>query len=359
MAKLFGKKYTRTELLKHMGDVSQVGGVRLSVLKNGSENGVEVADISTGAGLRFTITFSRGMDISFAEYKGVPLCWVSPTGVVGPEFFEPEGLGGLRSFFGGLLTTCGLTYVGSPCVDGGKTLGLHGRVANTPAKNIYADGEWKNDDYIISVRGKMKEACVMGENVQLTREIKTKLGEKRLWINDTVENLGYEKTEHMLLYHINLGFPIVDRDSRFYSSSKEVVPRADSESEKHRSEYNVFTSPLPGVIENVFYHRVKPDKTGQATACIVNEALNDGTGLGVYIKYSPKELPNLGQWKMLRQGSYVVGIEPANCKVDGRDQARKDGTLKFIQPGEKKEYHLEIGVLSTKKEIEEIKNSLK
>jgi len=359
MVKLFGKEYTRKELLKHMGDISQVAGVRLSELKNGNEKGVEVADFNTGAGLRFTVAFSRGMDISYAEYRSTPLCWVSSTGVVNPGFFEPEGLGWLRSFSGGLLTTCGLTYVGGPCVDEGKPLGLHGRVCHIPARNVCADGYWENDEYIMFARGKMKETSVMGENVQLTREIKTKLGEKRLWITDTVENLGYSKTEHMVLYHINIGFPILNEGSRLYSPTTEITPRQDSESEKHKNEYNVFSAPVQGVIENVFYHKVNADKDGNVLVCLVNETLNDNNGLGVYVKYSPEELPNLTQWKMMGQGSYVVGIEPANCKVDGRGQARKDGTLKFLNPGKKKEYKLELGVLSTKKEIEEIKKSIK
>jgi len=358
MAKLFGKKYTRKELLKHVGDISQLAGVRLSELKNGNEKGVSVADFNTGAGLRFTVVLDRGMNISFAEYKGIPLCWVSSTGVVNPGFYEPEGLGWLRTFNGGLLTTCGLTYLGSPCVDEGKNLGLHGRISHIPAKNVCVEGNWKNDDYIMSARGNMRETSVMGENIQLTREIKTNLGEKKLWINDTVENLGYSKTEHMHLYHINIGYPVVANGSRWYSSSSQVIPR-DSISEKNKNEYNVFSEPLQDVIENVFYHKVKTDKNGNTCVYIINETLNDNNGFGVYVKYSPKQLPELVQWKMMRQGSYVVGIEPAICRVGGRDQARKEGTLKFLDSYEKKEYQLEIGMVTSRKEIEEIKKNVK
>ena len=52
MATLFGKSYTKGELLQYVGDVSQVGGVRLKTLGNGPERGVRVADFDTGSGFR-------------------------------------------------------------------------------------------------------------------------------------------------------------------------------------------------------------------------------------------------------------------------------------------------------------------
>jgi hypothetical protein len=48
---------------------------------------------------------------------------------------------------------------------------------------------------------------------------------------------------------------------------------------------------------------------------------------------------------MLGQGEYVVGLEPGNCLVLGRAEERKSGRLQFLEPGEIREYHLELGVL--------------
>lgn len=67
-----------------------------------------------GSGLSFNVLTGRGMGISSADYKGNSLCWLSSTGEVAPEYYEPETTGWLRSFYGGLLATCGLTYVGGP-----------------------------------------------------------------------------------------------------------------------------------------------------------------------------------------------------------------------------------------------------
>jgi hypothetical protein len=45
-------------------------------------------------------------------------------------------------------------------------------------------------------------------------------------------------------------------------------------------------------------------------------------------------------------------LEPANCLVEGRDKDRARGILQFLQPGEQREYLLEIGVLANNAEID-------
>src|ERR1051326_1959810 len=101
MAELFGRRWTRSELLARVGDVSQVGGARLVPLAEGPEAGVAVAEVRTGSGFAFAVLPGRGMDIGFAEYRGVPLCWRSSTGEVAASHYEPEGDGWLRGFRGG------------------------------------------------------------------------------------------------------------------------------------------------------------------------------------------------------------------------------------------------------------------
>lgn len=353
MAKLYGKEWSRLDLLRRIGDISQIAGAKSYILNDGNEKGVHSVDIRTGSGFSFTVTPDRGMDITYAEYNGQPLCWRSATGDVHPSFYEPEGLGWLRSFYGGLVTTCGMTYAGAPCVDEGRELGLHGRISNTPAKNVYIDGEWRGDNYIIWIQGKVREASVFGENIQLTRKIWANLGESRFFIHDIVENLGFETIPHMYLYHINGGFPAVDTDSLLISTSKSAIPR-DEEAEVGKERYYIFEKPTAGFKEKVYYHDMAVDKDGYAYSALVNKAFNNGQGFGFYVKYLKSQLPRFIEWKMNGEGTYVVGMEPANCLVEGRDKERQRGTLQFLQPGERSEYIIEIGVLPSIKEIEEL-----
>lgn len=358
MAKLFGEDFTRDKLMKRIGNIWQVGGVKAYELTDGREKGVEVIEFRTGNGFSFRVLPGRCMDISLAEYKGVPLSWCSQTGEVAPEYYEPEGLGWLRSFYGGLLVTCGLRNVGVPCEDEGEELGLHGRASNIRASNVSADGEWRGDDYVMWAGGKVKEARVFGENLCLTRRIEARLGDVSFTVHDIVENLGHEPAPHMILYHVNGGFPAVDEGSELISQTIEASPR-DEEAEKEKEKYNRFLPPTAGFKERCYFHDMKPGKDGNVTVALVNKKFGNGQGFGFYLSYSKKELPYFVEWKMNGEGTYVVGIEPANVLVEGKKTAREKGNLQFLEPGEKAEYHLEIGVLPSNKEISALEKKIK
>lgn len=358
MAKLFGEEFTRERLMKRIGNVSQVGGVKTSELKDGREKGMEMIEFRTGSGFNFRVLPGRCMDISFAEYNGIPLCWCSPTGEVVPEYYKERGLGWLRSFYGGLLVTCGLCQIGQPCEDEGEELGLHGRISNIRAENVSADGEWRGDDYVMWAAGRMAEATVFGENLCLRRRIESRLGDMCFTVHDIVENLGHETVPHMILYHINGGFPVVDEGSELISASLKAVPR-DEEAEKEKEQYNKFLPPTPGFKERCYYHDIQPDEEGIITVALANKRFENGQGFGFYVSYPKKELPHFVEWKMNGEGTYVVGVEPGNALVEGRSVERKEGRLQFLEPGEKREYHLTIGVLPSNKEISALEEGIR
>ena len=121
MPSLFGRVIGRNDLLKRVGDLSQVAGIRMMTLADGPERGVRIADARTGSGLRFQVTLDRGMDLSVAEYPRVPLAFRTPVGDAHPALFESEGRGWLRTFAGGLMTGCGMTSAGAPSSTEGRT----------------------------------------------------------------------------------------------------------------------------------------------------------------------------------------------------------------------------------------------
>ena len=350
MATIFGQEYSKDELLKRVGDINQLGGVTATEFVDGKARGVRAAEFNTGSGLRFTVLPDRGLDISTADYCGRSLCWRSSTGVTHPAYYEPEGLGWLRGFYGGLLTSCGLSYIGAPDVDQGKELGLHGRISNIPASNVAMDGEWEGDDYVMWVQGKVQESAVFQENLVLTRKIWARLGENRFFIDDCVENLGYQKTEHMMLYHINGGFPVVDGGSKIIAPFLNTTPRTD-EARQGLERFATFQEPTPGFQEQVFYHDVQADEYGYVYSALINKGFQQGEGFGFYLKYPKEQLPVLIEWKMNGEGNYVVGMEPGTNIVDGRSLERKEGRLIMMDPGESRLYNLEIGVLSGQEEI--------
>jgi hypothetical protein len=342
MVELFGRRWTRAELLEHVGDISQVGGARLLAFADGPEAGVAVAQVRTGSGFAFTVLPGRGMDLGFAEYRGMPLCWRSPTGEVGAAFYEPEGEGWLRGFPGGLMVTCGLTTAGWASIDQGVPLPLHGRASYLAARNVHVDGDWESDDeYVMWVQGRTRETVVFGEDVRLTRRVWARLGESRLFIDDVVENLGHATVPHMLAYHMNAGFPMLDDGCELISStSAEQVEPMIEEYAYAQPDWPRYGPPRADWKATVMVHRPRADADGWAQTTLLNRRL----GLSLYVKQRPEQLPFLWQWKQLGQGAYVAGIEPANCFGRGRADDRARGTLRFLEPGQRQTYNLELGV---------------
>ena len=351
MVQLYGRSWTQRELLKHVGSLSQVGGVRQNMLQEGNARGVRTAEFETGTGFAFNVLLDRGMDIAAAKYRGSSLAWEATPGPVHPAYFEKDGLGWLRTFHGGLVATCGMTYAGAPCTDEGQELGLHGRISHTPAANVWTDGMWRDDEYEMWARGRMRETVVFGENITLTRRVWARLGESRLFIRDIVVNEGFQMTPHMMLYHCNFGFPLLAEGTELIAPSKEVTPR-DEVAVPGLDAHARYEAPIDGYAEQCFYHDMAAAPDGYVTLVIANRAFNNGQGLGAYIRYRQAELPRFTQWKMVCAGTYVTGLEPANCWVEGRDKDRARGILQFLEPGEEREYLLEIGVLANNAEIE-------
>jgi hypothetical protein len=351
MARLFGKTYTREQLLRRVGDVAQVGGPRAIELQDGNQRGVRAVDCATGTGFQFTVLLDRGMDIGPASYCGKPLAWYSMAGPVHPSFYEPQGLGFLRSFHGGLLCTCGLTWCGAPCTDEGEELGLHGRASHIPARHVGMDAEWQGDDYVFSVKGSVREASVFGTNVVLTRTIRSSLGANALTVEDVVRNDGFEPAPLMLLYHINGGFPVVDKGAELIAPTRKTKP-LDERAASQPDRYAVMDAPTHGVPEACTAHAMAAGRDGKVVVALVNRELDDG--FGYYVEYDRRQLPHFTEWKMMGEGMYVVGTEPSTMPLMPRDQLRKRGKLECLEPGEERRVALEIGVVNSARQVRAI-----
>lgn len=351
MAKLFGKTYARSQLLRRVGDISQLGGTRLVELQDGNLRGVRAVDFATGTGFQFTVLLDRGMDIGAASHCGRSLVWHGSPGPVHPAWHEPEGLGFLRTFHGGLLCTCGLTYAGAPCTDQGEALGLHGRVSHIPARQVCLDAAWDGDDYVFWVKGSVRETAVFGPNLVLTRTVTARLGEDRLLVEDHIANEGFEPTPLMVLYHVNGGFPLVDRGAELLAPTTALEPVTDyaaSIADRHAE----VSAPRPGIEEACYRHTLAADADGKVVVALVNRRLGDG--FGYYLEYSRDELPHFTEWKMMGAGTYVVGTEPCIMPLASRADLRGQGALPMLGPGDSRRIRLEIGVLTSARHIRAI-----
>ena len=352
---IYGKKYTVNDLRRRVGNMDQIAGIRTVLLDDGNERPARAAIIHTGTGLEVTVLLDRGLDIPSASLNGKAMGWRSTTGDVAPQYFEAEGLRWLRSYFGGLVTTCGMTHVGAPRPESALLgNGLHGRIGNLPARNIKIEQEWKDGKYLLSVTGTMRETVVFGENLTLTRTVSTALGERCFRIHDVITNEGFNHTKYMFLYHCNIGWPALDAGSQMLSPSRFVAPR-DAEAEDGKENWAKMDPPIHAYREKCYYHDMEPAKDGTVTVALVNDSFAKGNGFGVYVKYNKNQLPRFVEWKQMGEQDYVIGFEPCNCGVEGRQIDEELGLLHTIKAGESKTFDLEFGAIVTEQELKAFK----
>ena len=343
---LYGRTWTRREIEARVGRIEQIGGLRRFQWREGLETGSEQIQVRTGGGLTYYVSPSRALDISLAEFGGVPLSWQSANGDVHPAYYDFQGIEWLRTAVGGLLMTCGLSYVGAPGLDQGQPYGLHGRVHHLPASHVSLDGHWEGDEYLMEIAGTVQETQIFGENIRLTRRIRSKLGQNSLQLIDLVENVGFEPTPHMILYHFNFGFPLLSQETTIQFPSNRVVPRDEG---VPVDDFDRWPAPEAGFQERVYYHQEMENGPVRATIHNPNFPVGGGNSkpLTLTLNWSTRQLPKLVQWKMAGAGVHVLGIEPANCYVEGRAVEREQGTLEFLEPGESRKYELALEVQAT------------
>jgi galactose mutarotase-like enzyme len=215
-------------------------------------------------------------------------------------------------------------------VDDGVALGQHGRVSGIPARVTRCDVV--GDDLLIE--GVIRQSSVFGENLVLRRRIRAAIGGTAIDLHDEVTNEGPQPSPHMMMYHANVGWPLVDETSVLEVPSSDIVPR-DPIAASGRDRWNRFESPTADRRDEVSVHGF--DSAGPVVAVMSNPR----HGLRLEVGFDTRQLPWLCEWKFMRENTYVVGIEPVNSPATGgRAQARADGQLPMLHPGETVAYDI-------------------
>ena len=361
MPELYGKQYSKDQLLEYVGHISQIGGVQLSTFGDGPQRGVRYLEFRTGTGFNFKVCIDRGMDVCACEYQGLSLGLVPPTHFPGPWYFEDQaGFGWLRTAMGGLVNSCGLLHIGNPeeadishyrfPARQKERYGVHDRIALTPGKLKYYGERWDGDECWIEAEGELIQAQVYGENLRLTRKYSTQLGESKFLMHDVVENCGYSPTTHMLLYHINLGFPFVSKGAEFIAPfSPQSPPLVLAGKENIKKEPKI-GDPQSHLELHVLQHSLLQEDDGSVPIAFINQGLNQDSGLGIFIIYNGKEFPCFIESRQICIGHNSVSLEPCTNGFN-REELERGDKLIVLDPGEKREYHLEIGILDGKDAI--------
>lgn len=321
----------RSDLRARIGAMSQLARIDSYEVANGSAFGTRRIRMVTGGGLDLDFLPDRALDIGHLTFRGVPIPWISAVDFVSPHQFETEGTEWLRTFSGGMLATCGLDTFGPASEDTGKWYPMHGRVGALPSTVV----ETSLDQGVLTVRGEVHQAKVFGENLVLRRTYTAVLGGSTLHIRDTVTNESSTDAGHMMLYHFNLGWPLLDESAVLEIPSKTTTPR-DERAIAGLESWQTIEPPQLGFSEQVYFHEAHP---GNGLAVVDNPNLD----LRLEIQFSTQTLPGLFHWKMADYGHYVMGLEPSNTHhVHGHQTAREASVLPILLPGESVEYEIDL-----------------
>lgn len=311
----------------YIGHPLQLYGVREMRLVGGRADGMRILSVRNGKGLEFEISLDRCGDICRLSFMGENIGYLSPCGYVAPQYYDGVKNGFLKSFTAGFLTTCGLTAVGTPQNDVGEELPLHGTVSNIPCDSWYSYEE--NNE--LHIRITVRDAVMFAHKLILEREIICSLDKNEIRLIDRIRNVNFESTPLEVLYHCNIGYPLLSEDAQVNIPSSEVIPR-NSHAADGITECCIMEKPCSGYEEKCYYHKMN------GKSCV--SVFNKNIGKKLSIHYDTTELPYFVEWKMMGECEYVLGLEPANCLPDGRADMREKGLLEFLGPNEEKIHQL-------------------
>lgn len=270
----------------------QIASLRRYTLSEGRERGLDVIDCDNGK-LRFLLNVSKACDIMQLYHKGQNLSFISKNGFTLRE--TPFS----ARFEGGMLYTCGLDSVG-----GREGYAVHGTLHNIPAEIIRA----RCDEEGITVEALIRDTALFGKHLVLRRRIHTPIGGDTVTLEDTLLNEGYLPEDYCVLYHFNLGYPLLDEGARIEADLTRCEPRTPWAAENAATAMEI-TPPVPGQEETCYF------LTFNTPAITLR---NPTLGKALTLAFSGDTLPRFVEWKSMAAGDYALGFEPCTTELDDR-----------------------------------------
>ena len=332
--------------------------IKKSVLSGGLSDGVELVEIDNGR-MRILVLPTRGMGIWKVELGDDTLGWKSPVrGPVHPKYvplFDPSGLGWLEGF-DELLVRCGLESNGAPDFDEqGKLLyPLHGRIGNRPAH--FVDVTVDDAGGTITLRGIVEESRFHFQKLRLESTITTSFDSTSLKINDQVVNFGGTPAEMQMLYHLNLGEPLLQPGDQLVASVKSLRNRDEPDAEQHDG-WNQYTSPVAGQAETCHYLELHADSNGHSEVLLKNAA---GTS-GISLNYDAKHPALLFVVeKHGRERGTVMSRDWNPRPTIPTRGPRKPSTVRVVKltPGESWSTELQLNAALTSEEVQQAESRI-
>lgn len=298
-----------------ISNLSQVAYIRRYILSDGKEEGIRVVEVNNG-NIRFMLNESKALDIMQLWHKGDNISFISKNG-----FTKRETLFSGR-FEGGMLYTVGLDSAGER--EGFET---HGSFHNIPAKII----SLICNDEKIEVVAEIEDTALFGRNLKIERKIVTEINGDTITLHDTVINNGTKDENFCVLYHVNVGYPMLDEGVEVLYDGQTVVPRTALAKERI-GEIHGFLKPVDNQEERCYFIENR-----EPLFKVVNKKINKTFTL----KYSKDTLPKTVLWQSNATGDYALGLEPTTTFLDDKF------AYSVLEKGKNKQFKIAISVYNS------------
>ncbi len=328
------------------------------VLEGGRRAGVDVVLVDTGS-VRAALIPTRGLSLWRAHINGLDLKWQSPVdGPIHPQWVALEESGGLGWLdgFDELLVRCGLRNFGAPDFDK-KTdrllFPLHGRIGNLPAEQV--ELELDAEHSLLHVKGTVVESRFLQFHLRLEATYTFAIGESTIGIHDRVINASDTPTTMQMLYHINVGQPLLGAGSKMHLGAKRIVARNDHAAQDLNN-WSKYLGPTPGYSEQVYFSASSAGSDGWATALLTSP--DEQQGFAVH--YKADSLPYFTQWKNTVgvNDGYVTGLEPGTGFPNPRSFEEAKGRLVALDKGGATDFNLRLEGVTSGPRLGELRNKL-
>lgn len=273
---------------RKIGSAAQVCSAVRSQVTDGRANGLRLIHVSNGK-LHFVLSESNALDILQLWYEGTNVGFLSKNGLYAP----PDDF--LHKFPAGMVYTCGLDAIGG--VEGHPP---HGRFHSIPAEIR----ELSADEKGVRIVAEIRDAQLFGANVSVFRTIETAAFSGEVSLRDEIVNRAFRDEKYCVLYHVNVGYPMLDEGATIEAKILETKPRNDW-AKQHQATMLSVEPPLDNFEEFCYFHR-----TADGVMSLVNRKL----GLKLTVKSSHRKFV---EWKSRASGDFVVGLEPCSSWLDG------------------------------------------
>ena len=186
----------------------------------------------------------------------------------------------------------------------------------TPAR-VTAHGEdWDAPEPVLYAEGEVVEAAYGSDAFRLRRRIEAPIGGRVLRIHDCVENIASSPSRHEMLYHFNLGWPVVRDGATLSLDGADLL--------------GPITAPEPQTTPARAWSCASPE------ARVVVAGPDDGAPR-VDFGFATETLTHLQLWRDLRANIGVFSVEPCTS-----GPASEDGRT-ALGPGERRDYRMKVG----------------